>query len=56
MAKLAVERTLSHDCFERNGSKELLSFHAELGYHIILERVLCHSNGMISSLTDASLF
>ena len=58
MAKLAVERTLSLMIVlnETEAIKELLLFHAELGYHIILERVLCHSNRMISSLTDVSLF
>ena len=56
MAKLAVERTQSLMIVLNEMEAELVSFHAVLGYHIILKRVLCHSNGMISSLTDASLF
>ena len=27
---------ISHDCFEINGSKKLLSFQSVLGYHILL--------------------
>jgi len=54
IAKLLVKRQLSHDCFDLNGSQELLLFHTT--YHFLLQRVSCHSNGTVTYFTYASLF
>jgi len=47
---------INHQGIKKNNPQELLSFHTVLGYHILLQRVSCHSNGIITCLVDASLF
>ena len=56
MAKLAVERKLSLMIVLSKMEAKSYSRFTVLGYHIILTRVLCHSNRMITSLTEGSLF